>query len=330
MSSPSREHLLGYLLGALERREAEQVETELESNPQLRQELQRLERSLGAVGLAEEPETFDPPPGLAVATCQFVRVRAQQVQPAGSMWELDYRRLTLADVITAAAVILAAVTLFLPALSHSRFQSQIAVCQNHLRQIGFALHEFSSLQPDGSYPAVESEGKRSAAGIYAPTLVGNQLIDDERVFGCPTSPRALAGRKLHVPTDEELAAAEGISLQQLKQTMGGDYGYNMGYLEDGKLVTPSEGSRDGYALLADAPSDEQPGRRSLNHDGRGQNVLYEDGRTQFLWGQPWPKLLDDPFHNLQGEVAAGLGPTDHVLGASGDRPLPSVRLINGR
>jgi hypothetical protein len=327
MSSPSREHLLGYLLGALERTELEQVEAELAHNPKLRDELRRLERCVGAVGLAEDPQAFDPPPGLALATCQYVRLHADQVlRPAGSIWELNHRRLTLADVITAAAIMLAAVTLFLPALSHSRFQSQIASCQNHLRQIGMALHEFSDLQPDGSYPAIEGEGSRSVAGVYAPTLVGNRLVDDQRVFGCPTSPRANAGRALHVPTPEELSALEGQALAMAQQTMGGDYGYNMGYTENGNLVTPSNARRSDYALLADAPSDDQPGRRSPNHGGVGQNVLYEDGHAQFLRGQPWPRTIDDPFHNLAGEVAAGLSATDHVLGASGDRPLP-VRAI---
>src|SRR5687767_6621687 len=87
MSSPSREHLLGYLLGALERTEHEQVEAELESNPALRDELRRLENRLGHVGLADEPVSYDPPPGLAVRTCRLVAVKAEQVvTPAGMDW----------------------------------------------------------------------------------------------------------------------------------------------------------------------------------------------------------------------------------------------------
>jgi hypothetical protein len=228
---------------------------------------------------------------------------------------------------TSLAVLLTAFALFLPAISHSRFQSQIAVCQNHLRQLGFALHDYSEHQPDASYPAVAPEGRRGVAGIYAPTLVANQLVDDSRLFGCPSSPRATQSRSgqpraIHIPTPEELDAAEGAALQRLYETMGGDYGYNMGYTENGELIAPSDARRSEYALLADAPSDAQSGRRSLNHGAYGQNVLYEDGRVQFIRGQSWPRLLDDPFHNLNGEVAAGLGPTDHVLGASADRPLP--------
>jgi len=331
MSSPSREHLLGYLLGALEKSETEQVEAELASNPALSEELRRLERHLGSVGLVEEPSSFDPPPGLAVATCKYVRVRAEQVtRPAGGVWELNYRRFSWADLATSLAVLLAAFALFLPAISHSRFQSQIAVCQNHLRQLGFALHDYSEHQPDASYPAVEPEGKRGVAGIYAPTLVANGLVDDPRTFACPSSPRASESRAsfaraIHIPTPEELEAAEGAALERFYQSMGGDFAYNMGYMENGELITPSDARRADYALLADSPSDTQPGRRTLNHGAYGQNVLYEDGRVQFIRGQSWPLAIDDPFHNLNGEVAAGLGATDHVLGASADRPVPGSK-----
>ena len=43
MTKPMREHLLGYLLGALDGAEHDEVKRELERNPQLRRELQQLE-----------------------------------------------------------------------------------------------------------------------------------------------------------------------------------------------------------------------------------------------------------------------------------------------
>ena len=72
MSSPSREHLLGYLLGALSPDEHEQVETEINQNPALQAEMQRLKACVENVGLADERPAFDPPAGLAERTCRFV------------------------------------------------------------------------------------------------------------------------------------------------------------------------------------------------------------------------------------------------------------------
>ena len=46
MTSPSREELLGYLLGALAPAEQEQVEAELAKNAELRAEMARLEACL--------------------------------------------------------------------------------------------------------------------------------------------------------------------------------------------------------------------------------------------------------------------------------------------
>jgi hypothetical protein len=108
--------------------------------------------------------------------------------------------------------------------------------------------------------------------------------------------------------------------------MGGDYGYNMGYTEGGDLMPPANAGRVTYVLLADAPSDGRPGRTTANHAGRGQNLLCEDGRVSWCPTIPSDRLGDDPFHNRNGEVAAGLDRNDAVLGASSDRPLP-VRLI---
>ena len=68
-----------------------------------------------------------------------------------------------------------------------------------------------------------------------------------------------------------------------------------------------------------------PGRQSANHGGRGQNVLFEDGSIRFIRHVPDPPHLpDDPFHNLDGEVAAGRAFDDAVIGASSDRPIPQI------
>jgi len=51
-------------------------------------------------------------------------------------------------------------------------------------------------------------------------------------------------------------------------------------------------------------------------------VLYEDGRVNFLPQLTSSQILDDPYHNRNGWVAAGVDRDDAVLGASSDPPLP--------
>lgn len=327
MSSPSREHLLGYLLGALERADQEQVESELDQNPALRAELDRLNSHLGQLGMDQAPRHFEPPFGLAVRTCQFVAARGQpvvmQAEAVAAQYGMDgQRRLSWSDFVVAAAVLVAAASLFFPALSSSRFHAQVAACQNHLRYVGFGLQQFSERQPDGSFPGPESEGNRAVAGVVAPILVGHGLVPGPRVFLCPSSQVVRRSTGFHMPTPEELDTASGAALLALQRTMGGDYGYNMGYTQEGKLVQPCNSRRSQYVLVADAPSNLQPKRVSSNHRGRGQNVLYEDGHVRFVVLLPSPHLPDDPYHNREGWVAAGLDCDDAVLGASADRPIP--------
>jgi hypothetical protein len=154
--------------------------------------------------------------------------------------------------------------------------------------------------------------------------VSNQFVPDQRVFLCPSSQVKRLADKFSVPRLDELDQLSGSELAAVQRTMGGDYGYNMGYLADGQLLRSCNFRREQYVLVADAPSDYQPGRVSSNHRGRGQNVLHEDGHVKFIPQLPSPHLLDDPYHNREGWVAAGLDREDAVLGASADRPMPIV------
>jgi hypothetical protein len=327
MSSPSREHLLGYVLQALSAEEHEQVEAELDQNPSLRAELDRLQTCVGQFGLTDRPDAFSPPRGLAARTCQFIAAQAVEpavtpggalaCQPIESHW-----RFTWSDFVTIAAVVVAAASLFFPMLSFSRFQSQMYACQNQLRQIGFGLQGYSDLQADHSFPGPEAEGPRAAAGVVAPLLVSHKLAEP-RMFLCPATSVMRQAGEFVMPLPEELDTAVGQKLKTLQQSMGGDYGYNFGYVEGGKLLRTCNSQRSDFAVVGDAPSNSRPRRASGNHRGRGQNVLFEDGHVKFLPQLSSSQLLDDFYHNREGWVAAGVDRDDAVLGASSDPPLPA-------
>ncbi len=87
MNSPSQEDLLGYLLGALDAREQEQVQQMVDRHPQLEERLLAIKATLAPLEQIDEP--VGPPPGLARRCCQFVasssRQLAQQAAAAAAL-----------------------------------------------------------------------------------------------------------------------------------------------------------------------------------------------------------------------------------------------------
>ena len=74
MSDSAAEQVLGYLLGALEDAEMEQVQSRLESDRAYRREFLALRGALARIEVAAEgfTEEYEPSPGLAERTCALV------------------------------------------------------------------------------------------------------------------------------------------------------------------------------------------------------------------------------------------------------------------
>jgi hypothetical protein len=168
---------------------------------------------------------------------------------------------------------------------------------------------------------VPQQGKLAAAGVFAPVLIGSGYLDGARPLVCPASTLA-DDRQFRVPSLEELSSIQDPALlARVRERMGGSYGYCLGFVEDGRYHSPRNQRRAFFALIADAPSDQLPGHQSLNHGGRGQNVLFEDFHVQFFT-TPTPNGLQDHFFvNDKGEVEAGRHRNDSVIGPSGAAPI---------
>ena len=308
-----REDLIGYLLGALERDEHAGLEARLNGDPSLKREMEVLSRCLQP--LAADKEHFEPPPGLAHRTCEFVAIQARvmsapSAEAARSQWSFT-------DLAIAAGIFLAATMLFFPALNQSRFAARVLSCQNNLRELGTALTNYSDLHA-GYFPNIAPEGRMSAAGIYATRLVDGGFLGSPRVVVCPAS--ALASQEFRLITIQDLQNAPGASVPQLHRQLGGSYGYNIGYISNGRYFPTKNLRRVRFALMADAPS-AMPPYRSLNHDGHGQNVLFEDQHVQYLTTCRARGCTDDIFLNDRGEIAAGVHQDDAVVGASHTKPV---------
>ena len=319
-----REQLLGYLMGALDEVEHSQVEELVKKNRQCQRELELLHESLEPLR-AGEGECL-PPAGLAARTCRMVAQHREPeaarpkkvavVEPLGASSQWSF-----ADMAVAAGIFLAAGMLLLPAIQQSRVIAQRTACQNNLREIGQALQKYSETRA-GLFPEIPTSGNQAVAGIFSVRLLeGNFLDSPDRLLCASAQNGQERNEPFQLPTSAEIDAAEGQRLVRLQRMLGGNYGYSLGYRQGGNYQAPRNRGRTNYALVADSPDDSLNGFRSNNHGGCGQNVLYEDGRVDYLKGCATGDCADHIFLNDENIMAAGLHPDDAVIGHSWSRPL---------
>jgi hypothetical protein len=342
MVDSDREQLLGYLLEALEDSERESVEEELKHDPGLRKELSELRRMLRP--LWGDRSDFAPPSGLADRTCRFVASHADSVEvpvaealkksrprarvPARAMaaeigLSGEAARFSWLDLSLATGICLVAMLLVFPAIQDSRYNARRTECQNNLRMMGQSLGQYSQFN-GGYFPYVPQTGTVAFAGSYAAVLKSSRLLEDDRWVLCPGSP-VIRGEDFSIPTvDQIVAMPDGPGLSRTRNTIGGDFGYGFGYVADGRYRGTRNLHRPSFALMADAPGGNSPDYQSLNHGGRGQNVLFEDFSVRFLPRPTWNDPADQIFVNGAGVVAAGINANDSVLGASGATPFVFV------
>jgi len=325
----TREQLLGYLLGALEDGEREELEQQLETHPEWHEELEAL--AAGLEPLAETYSECQPPAGLAARTYTAIFQHCPTVRlafPGASRREVGRRRVwTIADAVVMAGISLAAAFLFFPAISQSRFEARLLACQNNLREIGARLVDYSTKAGRGCFPEVPTEGNCAVAGIYGPKLADAGYLMQPFMI-CPNS--ALAGETLPVslpPSERELEQAAGAGLVVLQSLAGGSYGYTLGYVVDGAYRAPRNLGRSFFVLMADAPSLWLAGHTSSNHDGRGQNLLYEDGSVRFVSKLQADGQLDHPFQNRLGLMEAGIDANDSVVAPSATPPFERRSIV---
>lgn len=377
--------LLGYLLGALEPHEMDQVRQALRDNPELQQELEQIKALLrpldeatdrDAAFLAEDGEaeqedlgeSFEPPRDLISRTMAAIPEapvpgtptpqRPVELEQAGELSgrvmvpasdQSEKRPWSWWDMVFSGLAATALFGIVLPGVLQGRFEARKIACQNNLRETGIALTNYALDDPQHQLPRLAAEGNEAFAGIYSVKLHDKQLIDRMSQILCPSLDPPNT-RFLRPPTTEELQAARGQTLLVLQRLSGGSYAYNLGVMSGNRYQSPQYQGRTAFAILGDAPvpvaslpalsagSDQgseirralaEPPRMGttavrFGHEGRGVNLLFEDGHVIFLPVGDSMMTHDHPFLNHRGDVEAGVNADDAALAPSWQPPFRNV------
>ncbi len=324
MKQPSQEDLLGFVLGALDAAEQKQIQQLIDNDPFLEEQVVELKNSLLPLEAIDTP--VGPPVGLARRTCEAVAIAAKhsdsfapQVASASNFASQQDERSglrsswSISDLLVGCGLVLVFGAILFPALAASRYNSRVAACQKNLSDLGSAFITFSDIH-EGDFPKIPAEGNMSVAGCYAPILKDVGLVTSDSTFLCAGQGSDRKATPM-IPTIAMVNNSNcALQLHQFHRQMGGDYGYSLGHTENGSYLPASRMGRSHFVLLADSPSVNNSQRMSSNHSGRGQNVVFEDGRVEFINGGSIGE--DAVFENNMGVVAPGADRFDSVVGPS--------------
>ena len=239
---------------------------------------------------------------------------------------MDWSGLALAGAVL--------LSLIVPSVLRGRSEARQLVCQNQLRELGVAIALYVDRSEHRRLPAVAPSGPEAFAGVYAVRLKDAGLIEDPSIRWCPSLDAP--GSKMYrfqelneLPTLQELRKASVEQLVRFQRYGGGHYAYNLGVVDNNRFTPPKFESRSSFAVLSDAPMmgnlDPRDLDQTIGHNGDGINVLYEDGRVQFVSISALNAMPDHPLVNHRGKVEAGVNIDDATLAPSWRPPFLDVK-----
>jgi len=336
-----RDELLAYLLGDIDLQQRSRVEERLKSDPIWQHELERLRSYVEEAQGADGDETEGLPENLVHRTCEFVTQASAQgalspaVLPASLTESQDAsgssaRRWSRLDLAVAAGILVVVGSLMIPALRESRDSARRQQCQNNLRSLGMALASYAD-RFGGQLPAIDRDEN---AGMFAVKLHERGALTRKQLAEwllCPASQFAedvfRGTARMHVPTRQELSAAQGEKLAALLKNMGGSFAYRVGYVDAGGRYHQVEFVGSSQApMMADKPSSNIVGFQSENHGGCGQNVLFQDQSVRYIQFCSKTNQDENWYLNADNQHAAGKHAGDVVMIRSETSPAGKVTL----
>jgi hypothetical protein len=324
--NPLDPNLVGYLLDALDQTEREAVENYLHASPEARRKLDRLRSAL--IPLDDTRALDVPPAGLAQRTLARVgalprlplpaapRVSPSQAQPRG--W---WRR---SEVIAASVLGLIALGVAAGWIFKASRESEKIACQENLHQIHRALTDYAD-ERNGVFPRVEATGPHAFAGIFVPVLADSGCLTQNVSLSCPTQGQYHAPEGMQLRNLDDWYASNRGRYKEAVRSLSNCYAYTLGYRDQAGLNGLRRGvNPDQTPILADRPPFDAGAvgveGNSLNHGGKGQNVLFIGGDVRFVTTRTFGPDADDVYLNDNQRVLAGVRQRDNVLAASDASP----------
>lgn len=334
----SDENLIAYLMGDASPELVEEIHELLGQDPTLAERLSELRILLGHMDAMRG--VYEPPTDLLDNTMQ----RIDAAEPAGhaepekthepAIGQVQLspatgvrpQRLSMYDVGMIAICLAVLCCFILPTVIKVRFESRRMMCAENLRVISQGLFNFATQDPEGRFPQVGLDSKTDFAGVYSVHLKTKDIPVQYSLLQCPSM---LGLEDEHhdcvhsIPDLAQLREMTDSELRVLRQVLGGDYAYNLGVTERQNIVAPRYEGRSHFAILSDAPMLEPTGEILIAHDGRGANVVFEDGRILFIpiSSARFQEIADHPFQNMNGYHEAGVNKDDSVLAPSATPPI---------
>lgn len=344
----SDEEIIAFLLGDADEDLAVRIRANLPKDPELAERLSHFRSVLNHLDYVGDQQ-YEPPSDLIQRTMDKIEELpaestsiaqrdgedcASEMDPLdrpvvsflSTPVESNRSRRTWLDsmALTVSLVVLCSLTI--PAIVRARYESRRAQCATNLRDTGSLLFQYAMRQPSRRFPFVSSSGPEAFSGMYVVRLSESGLVPSSRMLRCASLngvnrplPKVIA-----IPTVEQLHTATPSQLDCWKCNVGGDYAYNLGVFEDEQLVAPKNVGSSHFAILADAPVFLNDCEELLAHDGKGINILYDDGQVRFLRSSCFASqelTLDNPFRNFHGAHEAGIGIRDASLAPSQFPPI---------
>jgi hypothetical protein len=275
--------LLQYELGLLDGEQRRAFESDLFGNPELARRLNTLRQVLRPLDAWSAAE---PPPSMVDAIVAKARTTTPlQYVAAGSTIPPEWQRpvakrpiITLREVVALAACIALFVGVLVPGLARTRNARLQSLCESNLASLGGAFTQYAT-ENDGHLPSIGASKNWLAqpnVTNMAPMLRVRFISPSALV--CPTSP---------------VAAPDDDAVMKDPQGFLANPQYRFYSPQNMNGPVPTMRLRVRMPIAADAnplfvngryhpPTAHGRDVNSIAHGGRGQNVLFMDGRVQFL------------------------------------------------
>ena len=320
------QQILDYILEMDDPQERRKSQSILQSDPQAKELAESLRRTLKPLDDWQEESV---PVGLADRTMNLIgqHDQAQQMAQASAAIadrrKLDRRSTTthsrlrwvmgnLRDLLAVAACLMFVVLATRPGIRQARQLSQRHACAANMQQVGAALDQYAN-DHDGLLPHVKYQpgsvwwgvGKNDQSNpsntrnVFL--LVKNGYLPAD-VFICPSSSKK---PRIRIKVDSE-------TLKAMQDFAGREHvNYSFRLMFHGQRQPTDNSSQsvvmtDQNPIFADFDCDNQTELdlssepsllqvNSPNHNGMGQNALYDDGSVRFSTSRYLGTVLDDIF-----------------------------------